>query len=121
MRRASLIWFAAGAATVSIAAVAAEVAFREPSSAQAWFLRIGEPVQSMSDGIKSAQWEGAEIARDCGAKHFEMIPGIAADATDSTRIPLVPENNPAMDCIIEKATKSGLWFGVGMEPLDLNT
>tara|TARA_B100000678_G_C17907167_1_gene381774 strand:- start:60 stop:425 length:366 start_codon:yes stop_codon:yes gene_type:complete len=121
MRRASLLWFAAGAAAVSIAAVAAEVAFREATSDQAWFLRIGEPVQSMADGIQSAQWEGAEIARDCGAKNFEMIPGIAADATDSTRVPLVPENNPAMDCIIEKATKTGLWFGLELEPLDPNT
>ena len=113
--RARLIWFAAGAASAAIAAVTAEIAFREPVPDQGWFLRIGEPVQSLVDGGDSARWKGAKIARDCGASHLEMIPGTAADSADSTRVPLVPENNPATACIIEKAREAGLWVEVEQE------
>ena len=58
---------------------------------------------------------------DIGASHFEMIPGLAADAVDGTRIPLVLENNPATDCIIERAKEAELWFGVSLEPLSLGS
>ncbi|MDA9918635.1 hypothetical protein N9D37_01990, partial [Erythrobacter sp.] len=97
------------------------IAFRDPGPDHGWFLRIAEPVQSLNDGKDSALWQGAEIARDCGASHFEMIPGLAADAVDGTRIALVRENNPATQCIIERAKEAGLWFGVSSEPLNLGS
>ena len=118
MRRDRLVWFAAGAACSSIVAVGVGYATRSQPEEQRWFLRVAEPGQSMLDGRASAQWQSAEIARDCGSRSFETIPGIAADAVDATRVPLIRENNPALGCIVERATEAGLWVGVGLEPLN---
>ncbi len=116
MRRQKLVWFAAGAACSSIAAVGAALALRSPPQEQGWFLRIAEQGQSLRDGQRGAIWRGAEIARDCGARSFEAMPGVGSDQTDSTRIPLIPDNNPALGCVVERATDAGLWIGVQLEP-----
>ena len=110
MRTNRLAWIALGAACASIVAVFAEIAWRSPASDQAWFLVVAEEGQSLHDGPTFASWQGAEIARDCGARSFEISPGVAADASDRTRIPLVRENNPATNCIMERAKEAGLWL-----------
>jgi hypothetical protein len=118
MRRVRLIWFAAGAACASLAAVCAEFAMRSPAEEQGWFLVVEEKGQSVRDGPAFALWRGAEIARDCGARSFEMIPdSSSSDGADRTRIPLVRDNNRATECILRRATDEGLWFDVGLEPM----
>lgn len=118
MKRERLVWFATGVAVSSIIAVCVAFATRNPPEDQGWFLRVAEQGQTTLDGRASAQWRGAEIARDCGARSFEMVPGVAADTVDATRIPLVRVNNPALGCVVERATEAGLWVGVGLEPLN---
>jgi hypothetical protein len=120
MRRDCLIWFAAGAACSSVVAVCAALAMRSPPEEQGWFLRVAEAGQSMLDRRASAAWKGAEIARDCDARFFEMIPGVAADAVDATRIPLVIENNQALGCILEHASEADLWVDLALEPLNVS-
>jgi len=111
-----LIWFAAGAACASGVAAIAQIADLDPAPELGWFLVVAEQHQSMHDGEESAVWQGGKIARDCGAHSFEMIPRIAQDASDRTRIPLVRENSPATNCVMERAAQAGIWFGVGLEP-----
>jgi len=116
MKRERLVWFAVGAACSAIAAIGAALALQSTPQEQGWFLRVAEKVQSLRDGRTAAVWHGAEIARDCGAQSFEMMPGLAPDQTDATRIPLTRENNPALGCIVEGARDAELWIGVQLEP-----
>ncbi len=117
MRRQKLVWFAAGVACSSVAAVGAALALRSPPNEQGWFLRVAERGQSLRDGQTSAVWRGAEIARDCGAQSFETIPSVSPDRADATRIPLMSDNNPSLGCVVERARDAGLWVGVQLEPL----
>ncbi|MBO9519783.1 MAG: hypothetical protein J7493_17125 [Porphyrobacter sp.] len=117
MKRISLLWFAAGAACSSAAAIFTGLVLRSPPEKMGWFLKVAEQGQSLNDGQASALWRGAEIARDCGARSFELRPGVGSDNPDGTRIPLTRDNDLALDCVIERATKAGLWVGVGVEPL----
>ena len=118
MKRERLVWIAAGAACSAIAAVGAALALRSLPQEQGWYLRVAEEGQSLREGQTAASWRSAEIAQDCGASSFEMIPGVASDQGDATRIPLVRENNPALGCVVERARNAGLWIGVQLEPLD---
>ena len=120
MKRERLVWFAAGAACSAIAAASATLALRNPPQEQGWFLRVAEQGQSTLDGQTTAIWQGAEIARDCGVRSIEMIPGAGSDQADATRIPLVRDNNPSLGCVVERAENAGLWIGVQLEPLDSN-
>lgn len=117
MNRLRLIWFAAGAACSSIITVSAHLATRSAPAEDAWFLRVAEDWQSQNTARGAVVWRGAEIARDCGARSFEMMPGFGSDGVDATRVPLVKENNRALNCIVEQATKANLWLGVGLEPV----
>ena len=117
MKRQRLVWFATGAAFSAIAAVVAAMTFQRPQQEQGWFLRVAEEGQSLRDGRSAAIWRGAEIARDCGAQSFEMLPGGGSDQMDATRIPLTRENNPTLGCIVERARDAELWIGVQLEPL----
>lgn len=117
MKRQNLVWFAAGAACSSVAAVGAALALRSPAQEQGWFLRVAEQGQSLLDGQNIAIWRGAEIARDCGARLFEIMPGRGSDQKDATRIPLTRDNDPALGCVVEQARDAGLWIGIELEPL----
>ena len=116
MNRSSLAWFAAGAATSSLVAIAT-FTFQGPDSddEDRWFLRVAEDGQSLRDGSEASAWKGAEIARDCGAKSFEAFPGAGSDDVDSTRIPLEIQNNAALGCIVQRSREADLWIGVQME------
>jgi len=120
MKRERLVWFAAGAACSSVAAIGAALTLQSPSQEWGWFLSVAEQGQSMRNGQAVAVWRGGELARDCGARSFEMIPGVGPDQVDATRIPLMRDNNPALVCIVERARDAGLWSGVQMEPLNGN-
>lgn len=117
MKRENLKWFAGGAGCSALVAVVAAIAIPSPPQEEVWTLRVAEEVQSLQDGPSAAIWRGAEIARDCGARSFEMIPGAGSDQVDATRIPLVRENNPALFCVMERARDAGLWIGVQQEPI----
>ncbi len=117
MKRQRLVWFVTGAAFSAIVAVGAAMTLHSPSQEQGWFLRVAEEGQSLRDGRAAAVWRGAEIARDCGAQSFEMMPGVSSDQVDATRVPLTRENNPALGCIVERARNAELWIGVQLEPL----
>lgn len=117
MRRQKLVWFAAGAACSSVAAVGAALAVRSPPQERGWFLRVAEQGQSLRDGQTSAVWRGAEIARDCGVQSFETIPSVNPDRADATRIPLMLENDRSLGCVVERSRDAGLWIGVQLEPL----
>ena len=103
---------AAGAACASFVAVVAQVALRPVAPTQAWFLIVED-----NDGSAAQPWQGAEIARECGAGSFEMIPELSPDEPNRTRVPLERKNGPSLNCIIEKSKNAGLWFGVRLEPL----
>jgi hypothetical protein len=115
MLRERLIWFAFGTAFGALAVVCAQLARPARKDDHTWYVRVAESGQSMRDGQASAKWRGAEIARDCGARSFELMPGVGSDSSDGTRIPLIKENNPALGCVVEGATRAGLWVGVGLE------
>ena len=117
MRRQKLVWFAAGLACSALVTMIAALALRHQPPERGWYLRVAEKSQSLSDGRDSAEWRGAEIARDCGAQNFEMIPAFGADGVDGTRIPLTRANNPALGCVVERAREAELWIGVDLEPL----
>lgn len=120
MIRGRLLWFAAGVACTSIAVVSAQLLTRAGPEDRQWFLYIGENV-SFIDSRGPALWRGAEIARDCGAGSFEMIPASAADAVDGTRIPLERRNNVALTCVIEKAQDAGLNVSLGLDTVNRET
>lgn len=101
---------ALGAGCASCAAVIAESANRAPDQTRAWFLVVYE-----DPSLASQQWKGAEIARDCGARSFEVIPVPSPHEPSKTRLPLILENKSAATCMSEKFKNPGLRTKIGME------
>lgn len=114
MNRSNLLWFCGGAAASTVAGLAAYV-LQTPQEEDRWFLRIAEDLEVSKPKLVHENWKTAEIARNCGAKVFDAIPGDGVDQGDATRVPLTVENNPALGCIVERARQANLWVGVQLE------
>jgi hypothetical protein len=114
MKRSNLLWFCGGAAASTIAGLAAYV-LQTPQKEDLWFLRIAEDLETPQSKLVPVRWPMAEIARNCGAKVFDAIPGDGIDEGDAVRVPLTFENRRAMRCIIERAREANLWVGIQLE------
>ena len=111
MRRTKLIWFAIGAGSTAIVAVASRQsapAFEEPEIA---FLELIEPERAgaqneVRDEDMIANVTG-DLARQCGAQFFETT-FLFNDHLPTTEIALVAENKKAVDCILEETAKRSI-------------
>lgn len=61
MKRARLVWFAAGAACSSIAAVGADLSRRDLPKGVSWFLTMAEEWQSQSSPREDVVWRGPRL------------------------------------------------------------
>lgn len=111
MNRANLVWFCGGAAASSIAGLAAFV-LQPPDEELRWFLLVAENSESSENRLVTENWPTAAIARNCGAKVFDAIPGDGIEEGDKTRVPLTAVNRTAMGCIVERAREANLWVGI---------
>lgn len=114
MNRTNLVWFCGGTAASSIAGLAAFV-LQPPEKELHWFLLVAENSESSENTLVTESWPTAAIARNCGAKVFDAIPGDGIDEGDKTRVPLIAANQTATGCIIERAREANLWVGIQLE------
>jgi hypothetical protein len=114
MNRTNLLWFCGGAAASTVAGLAAFL-LQIPQEEDRWFLRIAENLESSENRLVTGNWQTDAIARECGAKVFDAIPGDGIDEGDSTRVPLTAANRTAMGCIVERAKEANLLVGIQLE------
>ena len=110
--RQKLIWFACGAGATALSFFAAHYFFpKEPE--RMWSLLIWEEGQTiLSSRPDEFKWKSAEIARDCQAKHFEIVPSVGTHSTDSIDVPLDDANSMSLDCILERSSAAKLPIGL---------
>ena len=110
--RQKLIWFASGAGASTLSFFAAQY-FLPQEPDRAWSLLIWEDSQTvLSSRPNEFNWKSAEIARDCHAKHFEIVPSLATHSTDSIDVPLDDANSMSLDCILERSSAAKLPIGL---------
>ena len=110
IRRARLIWFAAGAATtLLISFIAAQIPSAEETKAKIATIELTEPVveaEELKDEHSIANATG-QIARDCGAKFFQTT-FLVNDHPATMELPITVENSVAAECVLREATERGI-------------
>ncbi|MCP5395936.1 MAG: hypothetical protein H6918_04250 [Sphingomonadaceae bacterium] len=67
-----------------------------------------------NDRLPEIAWTSGQLLRECGAKEFLIKPSIGSDIVPYSLVRIVPDNDDALHCVFERATREGFPLHVQM-------